>query len=713
MNDDFLRKHRQAPPKAFADDLYRQLQEEQDDMATLPMTRAHARRAPFPIGAAALFALLFVSVIFALRGNNSPPPLTQIDTSFFDTLQPITAENAAQLTEIARLGSGTVSDVAWDNDVIALGGSLGVWLVDATDISAAPRLLAGNQTMYHRSVTLVDNLVAAPDGDTVRVWDVTTGEEVAAFSESGKHWWFAALSPDGRYVAGAESTGFFERRQWTLNVWDVTTGEIVYARRERQPYLSLAFNPMRLYQFAAQTAAGVYLYDLDQPDVEITVDSKETADNLDVGLVYSPDGGKLAFSTPTGAILWNVTEHVVEQEIVISNDTTPYLTDLAFSADGMYLALASRNYGITLWNVALQSWINGAPRQSESFRAVSMLAFNNALEAPTIAAINYISTLELFTVDTTAPFASVRHFNSPFYLADLNADDRAVAASGIDGQIHLWDVQTGQETRVIDSRRAPLTDLAFSADGSTLAVAGNVRRYAPEDNVFYSNIQLFDSNTGALVHGYGDTSTQYFRLAFSPDGANLIASAANDTVEMWSLAESEPNTLGAVFIRSARVEMLRYSPDNTLLGMLTTDGRLSFFDAATGAERFPLAEAPNRIGSFAFSADGTKLALGQRLASVDSYISIHDLTTGAEIARIEYETNTDLVKSLTFSPDSTLIAAVVDENRLHVWDTATGELLFDHGDNYLLNQWLMWSSDGRMIISADWDGLIRLWGIPE
>ncbi|MBK8027515.1 MAG: hypothetical protein IPK19_40555 [Chloroflexi bacterium] len=99
MNDDFLRKHRKAPNRAFAEDLYRRLKAEEDDSAALPMTRIAARRGPFPIGAAAVLAV------------STPPQLTQIETGFFDSLQPIGVNNADDLVEIARLG--TAPSTTW------------------------------------------------------------------------------------------------------------------------------------------------------------------------------------------------------------------------------------------------------------------------------------------------------------------------------------------------------------------------------------------------------------------------------------------------------------------------------------------------------------------------------------------------------------------------------------------------------------------------
>src|SRR5260221_1199842 len=55
-------------------------------------------------------------------------------------LQPITAANAKQITQLSRIGNGTISVPAWspDGKQIAIGGSLGVWLFPAKFLGTSP-----------------------------------------------------------------------------------------------------------------------------------------------------------------------------------------------------------------------------------------------------------------------------------------------------------------------------------------------------------------------------------------------------------------------------------------------------------------------------------------------------------------------------------------------------------------------------------------------
>ena len=95
-----------------------------------------------------------------------------------------------------------------------------------------------------------------------------------------------------------------------------------------------------------------------------------------------------------------------------------------------------------------------------------------------------------------------------------------------------------------------------------------------------------------------------------------------------------------------------------------------------------------------------------RIGALASFIGlVRDVSHGTGVSEMTLEHYPGMTENA--------LAAIVDENRLHVWDAATGALLFDHGDEYIFNNQLMFSSDNRMIVTADWDGLIRVWGIPE
>ncbi|KAB2867561.1 MAG: hypothetical protein F9K46_00070, partial [Anaerolineae bacterium] len=71
---------------------------------------------------------------------------------------PITPENAAQLVELERFGTGTMNGAVWspDGKELALYGALGIWFYDTSDFDATPRFV--------ESDTYINDAAYSPDG---------------------------------------------------------------------------------------------------------------------------------------------------------------------------------------------------------------------------------------------------------------------------------------------------------------------------------------------------------------------------------------------------------------------------------------------------------------------------------------------------------------------------------------------------------------------
>jgi WD40 repeat protein len=101
---------------------------------------------------------------------------------------PITAENAAQVTQVAMLGRGWVDSVAWSPNerTLAAAGSLGIWLYDVNNPTAEPRLLEGHVgTVYSVAWSPDGTRLASAGQNDVRIWDVATGESLAVLEHAG------------------------------------------------------------------------------------------------------------------------------------------------------------------------------------------------------------------------------------------------------------------------------------------------------------------------------------------------------------------------------------------------------------------------------------------------------------------------------------------------------------------------------------------------
>ena len=64
----------------------------------------------------------------------------------------------------------------------------------------------------------------------------------------------------------------------------------------------------------------------------------------------------------------------------------------------------------------------------------------------------------------------------------------------------------------------------------------------------------------------------------------------------------------------------------------------------------------------------------------------------------------------SFSPDGARLASADDQGRLHIWDVATGALVFNIDEAHSGEIFdVAYSPDGRLLATGSWDDTVRFW----
>jgi WD40 repeat protein len=293
-----------------------------------------------------------------------------------------------------------------------------------------------------------------------------------------------------------------------------------------------------------------------------------------------------------------------------------------------------------------------------------------------------------------------------------------IAAALCNGQIEIFDSTSGRLLRRTTARPSPppvgpfASSVAYSADGSTLVVGTG------------HGVLVLDGRTGAtratLPGGYVNA------VAISPDGS-LVASSAFTGVGIWALGHGAPRTIqhvhpplpgsavpaGAIpeatavaFIdggrylvigrggpRDARVleastghqvgtlaetgfaAQVASSPDGRTFAVASSaeggEGIVTVWDAATRRRQTTVARFPGLgIEALAFSADGTRLALG----AADGTGGLWAIRTGQQLS--SYLGPTASVVSMAFSPDGGRVAAISSDGTTNIWRASGAEDLY-------------------------------------
>jgi WD40 repeat protein/mono/diheme cytochrome c family protein len=245
------------------------------------------------------------------------------------------------------------------------------------------------------------------------------------------------------------------------------------------------------------------------------------------------------------------------------------VNDVAFTADGATLAIASGNPGVR-----------------GEIRLVKVA------DGSTLHAID-------------------AHADAVYCIA-LSPDGKTLASGSYDQQVKLWDVATGRALRPLNGHNGAVFDVAFRPDGKTLATASVDR-----------TVKLWDVATGERLDTLSESTKELYAVAWSADGSRVLAAGADNRIRAWAVsaaAKEGTNKIAAsVFAHEGTILRLATSADGALIGSAADDKTVKLWDAASLAHRRALPPQPDWPTAVAFGPGGKVLAVGRPDGSAEVF----------------------------------------------------------------------------------------------
>ena len=217
----------------------------------------------------------------------------------------------------------------------------------------------------------------------------------------------------------------------------------------------------------------------------------------------------------------------------------------------------------------------------------------------------------------------------------------------------LWDTETEREIAIlaVPTSRAPPGSsikvvnkagsqlMAFSNDGATIVAA-----------LADGTAVIWDGVTGEYRAKIGRDHEALNSAVFSPDGQRIVISSTAGLAELWTVKGKLIKVLEG---HTSSVLHGAFSPRGTVIATISADRTIRLWNGHNGSVLRVLKGHTDTIHSIEFSSDSRRLIT----ASQDATARIWDVAMGLEIAQLRLDRNNNF-RSAQFGPESNMVMAI-------------------------------------------------------
>lgn len=599
----------------------------------------------------------------------------------------INANNAENITELARWGIPNVNQfVFFDEDKVLLAGtSAGVYYFDPKDLSA--RLLFDTEGEVTTLDVSDDNewiVTGSQKGDLI-VWSAVDGTKIHQYKiESG----IKSIS-----IASDKSKLVFSDSDNNIYLWNFDQSQ-PYPFEKRH---TRAINKVIFLSDGKTVISGSEDFQIRTWDVPRRVALKNyPASKQILDMVISSNGERLAVALNTGKIeIWDIkdSQNSAKVTTIVNTPLEIPVTHIAFLTDNLTVVAGSDDGIIRLWNVDTGEKVWEIPPQGDdttSLKIIKTLAVSKDGKR-FVAMFEENGLVEVWSI-TEQKLEVSRHFkHEEIKGIAISPDDSAIAVQKGDTFVEiLTATDASQSAKIVGTlpRGNPISP-------------NNKMLIVKSDKLVLDLYTLSALNPQKLSTLYDfplDGSVTYL-----PDNSIIAASSSNNLFYWSTSSGMELQVNDSQKILQGRCMVFKRRDGKVLAagsvnGVIYSEENLGRYcnvtrNPAAISEEFPL--------------DGSIIALSAKNSPI---IDVWDLHAGDQKIEITSQTS-GYVLDVAISKDRKLLASVSTDGLLEIYNLG-GTNLLKTLDLHTgpINQ-VLFSNNGKYIITGSTDGTIRFFGL--
>lgn len=489
-----------------------------------------------------------------------------------------------------------------------------------------------------------------------------------------------AFSPDGKVLASCTSS----TKVPVVLLWYTATGELwKVLEGHAKPVHTATFSLNGKMVASGSEDGEIKLWDTGSGELKHTLNSPSQIEGEITALAFLQDNKTLASALDGGKTngyysiaLWNIETECLKRTILQrpSNPLSMLCNQAAFSPDKKWALLVLQDEktenDMAVWLPDMEGGHQQEPILRISERLIAATAFSEDGKIFAIA--------------------------SSQQLADLSTH----------AQIQLCSTKERKEIRTVKGQ-GPITAIAFCPDREVALSPDQRIAFRPDQKILASatsdaNVEIWDTDTGALKHIFTGSNGWTSTVAFSPQGSVMAAGSDNGHVRLWDTIVDTKSYQ----VYEDRVDSVEISSDGQLVASTSSDKTVRLWEVATGRCKEILHGHADRVTAAVFSLSGKLLAS----ASYDRTIKVWDVRNGICIRT--FEGHADTVTDVSFSPEGMTIVAASKDCTVRLWCAKNNRKSIFEGHRLSVNA-VSFSPDGTAVASASDDGTARVWDIES
>lgn len=439
-----------------------------------------------------------------------------------------------------------------------------------------------------------------------------------------------AYSQNGKYLAVNAKGG-------VINIIDAGSGDVLKTIQEGD-VTTLNFSPDEKQLAVVSGDNGTLnIWGLDESKIIQTIETKQDTSLSDsLSITYSPDGKQIAvrsseliylFDTATGERIKALSDETYYgytgsynakvlnffsngYQLLVAVEGAVFILDLNIdkpihtfefsnpSYNKVIIYLPNDKIIDTSFDYAIRVWDFNTGKllyrltsgETDYGRAIGRIRYSP--NGDEIASIYTSGNIRVWDTNTGI---LLHEFKEPdgILIDPIFTQDGWQVLNNLDGLLQIWDLDSNEMVRTIETTQQDIRVVAISPDGQQLATGDG----SPSEGN-NARIKIWDLQTEQLLQTFKTSAPSVDKLVYSPDGQQLV-SEGGGAITSWDISTGNNRIL---YGQMPYIPFITYIPDSRIMVASINDG-LGFFDTNTGKN---ITTIP-AWGSVYFSSDGKLL----------------------------------------------------------------------------------------------------------